>query len=164
MIADGRILIKQGVTVDHITQTGVRFSDGSSLEVDCIIYAYDQIRVLLPSLELTSTLNHHRTGWGPVRDPLVRLFGAEAMNRCSETWGTDKEGELRGVYRPSGHPAVGALLIDTFSPKLKFVFFSFGSLRGILRHVEHTQSSWYVISILDIPRVPSFDEQLSSYS
>lgn len=47
-----------------------------------------------------------RTGWGPVKEPLRRLFGDELIDETSEIWGTDEEGELRGVYRPTGHPGV----------------------------------------------------------
>jgi hypothetical protein len=43
MIADGRISIKQGITIDHLTRTGVNLSDGTTLDVDCIIYAYARL-------------------------------------------------------------------------------------------------------------------------
>lgn len=35
-----------------------------------------------------------------------KLFGDETIDRTSEAWGLDEEGELRGCYRPSGHPGV----------------------------------------------------------
>jgi hypothetical protein len=34
------------------------------------------------------------------------MFGRETIERAGPIWGLDDEGELRGVYRPSGHPGV----------------------------------------------------------
>lgn len=38
------------------------------------------------------------------------VFGDEALDRVGPVWGIDKEGELRGCYRPTGHPGVSHML------------------------------------------------------
>jgi hypothetical protein len=34
------------------------------------------------------------------------LFGKEVIAKTTRPWGLDEEGELKGSYRPSGHPGV----------------------------------------------------------
>lgn len=41
-----------------------------------------------------------------MRETLKEVFGPEIIARTSEIHGLDDEGELRGSYRPTGHPAV----------------------------------------------------------
>ena len=37
---------------------------------------------------------------------VAHLFGEEVARATSDIWDLDAEGELRGVYRPTGHPAL----------------------------------------------------------
>lgn len=37
---------------------------------------------------------------------MAKLFGSDVIGQTQEVWGLDGEGELRGCYRPSGHPGV----------------------------------------------------------
>jgi len=37
---------------------------------------------------------------------MKKLFGEETIERTGPVWGLDDEGELRGCYRPSGHPGL----------------------------------------------------------
>ena len=51
-----------------------------------------------------------RTGYENIREVTKKTFGAEAIDMTSEVWGLDEEGELRGSYRPTGHPGVSTNL------------------------------------------------------
>lgn len=55
--------------------------------------------VLLPVI-------HPRTGYRSIRETNEAIFGVEAISRTGPVWGLDEEGELRGCYRPTGHPGV----------------------------------------------------------
>ena len=46
------------------------------------------------------------TGYLNMRDVNAELFGSEVISQTDEVYGLDEEGELRGSYRPSGHPGV----------------------------------------------------------
>jgi len=82
LIADGKI----GVThagIARITETSVVFDDGTSLDADVIILA---------------------TGYANMRETARRLFGDELADRCDPLWGLDSEGEIKSMWRSSGHP------------------------------------------------------------
>ncbi|KAK7058520.1 hypothetical protein VNI00_002154 [Paramarasmius palmivorus] len=89
LIVSGKIKIKHGVEVDRLAKNEVFFSDGSSLPADAIVFA---------------------TGYENIREVTKKTFGAEAIDMTSEVWGLDEEGELRGSYRPTGHPGVSTKL------------------------------------------------------
>ncbi len=40
LIADGRIKVKHGVEIDHLTENAVVFTDGSELPADVVVLAY----------------------------------------------------------------------------------------------------------------------------
>jgi putative flavoprotein involved in K+ transport len=82
LIADGKIGIKQGVEIERFTKDGVVFSDGTSLEADVVVLA---------------------TGYQNMRESARRLLGDAVADRCSPVWGLDDEGELRTIWRRSGH-------------------------------------------------------------
>jgi len=46
---------------------------------------------------------------------MKEVFGEETIERTGPVWGLDHEGELRGCYRPSGHPGVGFPLFICFA-------------------------------------------------
>ncbi|KOS19463.1 putative indole-3-pyruvate monooxygenase [Escovopsis weberi] len=85
LIIDGRVKVKQGVSATQVLPHGLRFSDGSELEADEIIFA---------------------TGYQNMRMTTRMLFGDEAADRIGDAWGLDKEGEFRGIWRRSGHPGL----------------------------------------------------------
>ncbi|KAJ7593122.1 FAD/NAD-P-binding domain-containing protein [Mycena floridula] len=100
LIGAGKILIKQGVEIAEFTESGVIFTDGSTLATDVIIFA---------------------TGYQGMRESSEAIFGADAIARTGPVWGLDGEGELRGVFRPTGHPglwfAAGDFANSRFSSK-----------------------------------------------
>ncbi|EJF61137.1 dimethylaniline monooxygenase (N-oxide-forming) [Dichomitus squalens LYAD-421 SS1] len=85
LIEDGRIKVKNGVTVEKFTENGVVFSDGSQLPADVVIFA---------------------TGYTNMRENNKELFGEDVIGITDEVYGLDEEGELRGSYRPSGYPGL----------------------------------------------------------
>ncbi|MGY1773731.1 flavin-containing monooxygenase [Blastococcus sp. SYSU D00813] len=85
LIADGEIAIRSGIAVERFTPSGVVLTDGSTLEADVVVLA---------------------TGYHGMLATARRLFGDEVADRCGPVWGLDDEGELRGVWRRSGHPGL----------------------------------------------------------
>jgi hypothetical protein len=83
LIASGEIAIKQGVEIDRFTRDGVRYSDGTEAAFDLVVCA---------------------TGYTNMRDRSRQLFGDSVADRCGDVWGLDEEGELRTIWRRSGHP------------------------------------------------------------
>lgn len=83
LIIDGKVKVKQGQEVVEILPHGVKFSDGTELEADEIIFA---------------------TGYENMRTQARVVFGDEVANRVGDIWGWDSEGEMRTIWRDSGHP------------------------------------------------------------
>ncbi|EJC98982.1 dimethylaniline monooxygenase [Fomitiporia mediterranea MF3/22] len=81
LIINGKVKIRQGVEIDHLSEKSVVFNDGSKLDADAIILA---------------------TGWHSVRNKLIRIFGHEVIDKTSELLGSDEHGEIRAGYKPSG--------------------------------------------------------------
>jgi cation diffusion facilitator CzcD-associated flavoprotein CzcO len=83
LIADGKIKIKQGQEITQVLPRGLLFADGSELEADEIIFA---------------------TGYQNMRTQTLLIFGDEVADRVGDIWGFDEEGEMRTIWRRSGHP------------------------------------------------------------
>lgn len=83
LIVDGKIKIKQGQEITEVLPNGLKFADGSELEADEIIFA---------------------TGYQNMRSQARLIFGDEVADRVGNIWGFDEEGEMRTIWRPSGHP------------------------------------------------------------
>ncbi|KAG6813422.1 hypothetical protein H0H92_011119 [Tricholoma furcatifolium] len=100
LITAGKVHVKQGVEPELFTKDSLVFSDGSELPVDVVIFA---------------------TGYHNIRETVKEIFGEDTIARTSQVWGLDAEGELRGCYRPSGHPGLwygaGDFAISRFMSK-----------------------------------------------
>lgn len=86
LICDGKVKIKQGQSIKRFlpSGTGVEFTDGTILEgLDVIVMA---------------------TGYTNMKETARRLFGDRVADRLDPVWGLDKEGELKTIWRDSGHP------------------------------------------------------------
>lgn len=83
LIIDGKIKIKQGQEIEEVTHDGLKFADGTTLQADEIVFA---------------------TGYQNMRTEARNIFGDELANRIGDAWGFDEEGEMRTIWRPSGHP------------------------------------------------------------
>ncbi|KAI0638064.1 FAD/NAD-P-binding domain-containing protein [Trametes polyzona] len=85
MIGDGRIKVRSGVSPERFTETSLVLSDGSELPADLVVFA---------------------TGFVRMREASAEVLGHEIIDQTDEVYGLDEEGEIRGSYRPSGHPGV----------------------------------------------------------
>jgi len=80
-ICRGEIKVKSDSTVTSLDATGVNFADGSHLNADVIVYC---------------------TGFKKdTRDVLSGIIGDQY--KLEPVWGLNKEGEIRGVSKPTGH-------------------------------------------------------------
>ncbi|KAK3901900.1 hypothetical protein C8A05DRAFT_44560 [Staphylotrichum tortipilum] len=83
-IAAGFIKIKSDAGIARYSEDGLVLEDDSKIEADVIIYA---------------------TGFvGNMRNSVRDLFGDEVAGRVEDFWGIDAEGEIKGAFKPSGHP------------------------------------------------------------
>ncbi|MCP5084087.1 MAG: NAD(P)/FAD-dependent oxidoreductase [Alphaproteobacteria bacterium] len=94
LVADGQIKLKSNVAVDEITENTVKFSDGSVLEADLIVYA---------------------TGYSSMNGWAAELISQETADKVGKCWGlgsdTTKdpgpwEGELRNMWKPTHQDAL----------------------------------------------------------
>ncbi|KAJ5675953.1 hypothetical protein N7462_008850 [Penicillium macrosclerotiorum] len=83
LIVDGKIKVKQGQEISEVLPHGLRFADGSELEADEIVFA---------------------TGYQNMRTQARLIFGDAVADRVGDVWGLDSEGEMRTIWRRSGHP------------------------------------------------------------
>ena len=83
LIANGQIAVAQGSGVHKFLPTGIELKDGRALEADLVVLA---------------------TGYQNMRETARAIFGSKVADRCGEVWGLDEEGELKTIWRPSGHP------------------------------------------------------------
>jgi len=106
LILCGRVGVKHGVELAEMREESVIMTDGSEIPADAVIFAYVPFFNALYGFEC----NPYRTGYHSIHESLVQMFGEETMKRAGRFWGLDEEGELRQVYRPSGHPAVSSTI------------------------------------------------------
>ncbi|KAL8952004.1 MAG: hypothetical protein Q9222_002050 [Ikaeria aurantiellina] len=83
LIIDGKVRVKQGQEIEEVKPNGLLFTDGEMLEADEIIFA---------------------TGYENMRGTARKIFGDELAERVKDVWGFDGEGELRTMWRRTGHP------------------------------------------------------------
>ena len=85
LIIDGKVKVKHGQEVTQILPRGLRFADGSELEADEIVFA---------------------TGYDNMRTTAKAILGDELPDAVGDVWGWDEEGEMRTIWRGSGHPGL----------------------------------------------------------
>ncbi|TCD61051.1 hypothetical protein EIP91_009124 [Steccherinum ochraceum] len=86
LIASGEIKVKQGTEPVAFVEDGLVFADGTVLEADSVIFA---------------------TGYISMRETATKMFGEKNMSRVVEDlYGLDDECELKGSYKPTGHPGL----------------------------------------------------------
>ncbi|EXM15812.1 FAD/NAD(P)-binding domain superfamily [Fusarium oxysporum f. sp. vasinfectum] len=85
MIIDGKIKVKsEGIS--RFVPEGLGFQDGSILEADVIVWC---------------------TGFeNDMRTMISDIVGTEIVERIEHHWYLDKEGEIRGAFKPVGHPGM----------------------------------------------------------
>ena len=89
LVANGEIKLKSNVEIEEITETGVKFVDGTTLPADLIVYA---------------------TGYGSMNGWAADLISQEVADKVGKVWGlgsdTPKdpgpwEGEQRNMWKPT---------------------------------------------------------------
>ncbi|MGN6305515.1 MAG: NAD(P)/FAD-dependent oxidoreductase [Mesorhizobium sp.] len=96
LVIDGSIKLKtgKGAAVQELTETGVKFVDGTELPADLVVYA---------------------TGYGSMNGWAADLISQEVADRVGKVWGlgsnTTKdpgpwEGEQRNMWKPTRQPAL----------------------------------------------------------
>src|SRR4051794_31557479 len=94
LIADGRIKLHSGVTIEEIREDSVVLTDGTVLPADLIVYA---------------------TGYGSMNGWAARLISQGVADRVGKCWGLGSatmkdpgpwEGELRNMWKPTQQPAL----------------------------------------------------------
>nr|VWO94807.1 FAD-binding monooxygenase BOA2 (EC (Botcinic acid biosynthesis cluster A protein 2) [Ganoderma boninense] len=88
LIADGRIKVKSLVSLKCFTKNSLILSDQTELPADVVVFA--------PS----------STGYNYIRETNIELLGEDIINQTGEVFGLDSEGEIKGSYRPCGHPGL----------------------------------------------------------
>lgn len=94
LIAEGKIKLKSGVSIEKIKEYSVKLSDGTELPADLLVYA---------------------TGYGSMNGWAAKIISQEVADRVGKCWGlgsdTTKdpgpwEGELRNMWKPTHQPAL----------------------------------------------------------
>ncbi|OAX78966.1 hypothetical protein ACJ72_06720 [Emergomyces africanus] len=85
-VVQGLIKVKSGSLITSYTKNGLMFEDGCELEADIIVLA---------------------TGYEmSLRPTVARILGTDVAAQIDEFWGLDEEGEVRGAWKPIGHPGL----------------------------------------------------------
>lgn len=94
LVAEGKIKLKSGVSIDHIKAHSVVLTDGTELEADLIVYA---------------------TGYGSMNGWAAKIISQEVADKVGKCWGMGSdtakdpgpwEGELRNMWKPTQQPAL----------------------------------------------------------
>jgi len=97
-IIKGDIKIKNGSAIESFTENGLRFTDGTELQADIIVFAtgYGKISFCQAGLILAYS-------YGDPRDFMREVCGDEVASKITRVWGLDEEGQSAGVWRYCGH-------------------------------------------------------------
>lgn len=82
LVVDGKIQVKHA-EVEAVLPRGVKFADGTELEADEIVFA---------------------TGYENMKTQARTVLGDAVGDRVQDVWGFDEHGEVRSLWRRSGHP------------------------------------------------------------
>jgi putative flavoprotein involved in K+ transport len=85
MVIDGRVGLMQFDDIERFGPDGAVMKDGTTKPADLIVLA---------------------TGYEGQAAAARRIFGDAVADRVSQVWGFDAEGELHGMWRPTGQPGL----------------------------------------------------------
>jgi putative flavoprotein involved in K+ transport len=85
MIIDGRVGLIQFADIDRFVAEGARMKDGTVVPAELLVLA---------------------TGYEGQAAAARRIFGDAVGDRVGQVWGWDAEGELAGMWRPTGQPGL----------------------------------------------------------
>lgn len=82
LIGQKKIKVKSGHSISRVLPQGLELDDGQILEAENIIFA---------------------TGYLNMRTQCRKIFGDLVADKVKDVWGFDEEGEIRTIWRKSGH-------------------------------------------------------------
>ena len=82
LIAEKKIALKSGHNIAKVLPHSIQFDDGEEIQADEIVFA---------------------TGYLNMRTQTRKIFGNAVADKVKDIWGFDEEGEVRTVWRKSGH-------------------------------------------------------------
>lgn len=82
LIAERKIAVKSGYGIKRVLPNAIELADGTVLEADSIVFA---------------------TGYLNMRTQCRAIFGDAVAEKVKDVWGFDEEGEVRTIWRRSGH-------------------------------------------------------------
>ncbi len=85
MIVDGRVGLIQFADIERFCAEGARMKDGTVRAADLIVLA---------------------TGYEGQKEAIRPILGDAMTDRIGPVWGFDQEGELAGMWRPTGQPGL----------------------------------------------------------
>ncbi|OAP62649.1 hypothetical protein AYL99_01876 [Fonsecaea erecta] len=85
-ISSGLIKVKSGSVPTHYTPDGLAFDDGTELKADVVVFTTGFVQNM--------------------RQIAGEIVGPQVADQLDDFWGLDAEGELRGAFKPAGHPGV----------------------------------------------------------
>ncbi|KAL4789292.1 flavin-containing monooxygenase [Aspergillus venezuelensis] len=86
LIIDGKIKMQHAAGgIAAFYEEGIVLADGERLDADIVVLA---------------------TGYENMHESVRRVLGDRVADRCNPIWDLDEEGELRTIWRPSGHPGL----------------------------------------------------------
>ncbi|RMJ18036.1 hypothetical protein CDV36_002342, partial [Fusarium kuroshium] len=84
LIIDGKIKVRQcSEGIKNFDADGLVLADGSRLDADIVVLA---------------------TGYDGMRSTALRALGKKIADRLDDIWDLDEQGEIRSMWRSSGHP------------------------------------------------------------
>ncbi|OAX42249.1 FAD/NAD(P)-binding domain-containing protein [Rhizopogon vinicolor AM-OR11-026] len=119
-IIDGSIKLKSGCSIERFTTNGLALDDGTELQADIVIFA---------------------TGFGDLRDSVRLVCGEEVAKKVGLMWGMDDEGELRSVWKDSGHEGLWIAAGNLSRARIHSMHLALqikASLEGLFRREELT--------------------------
>ena len=81
LLVQRKIRLKSGVGIARVTETGVVFTDGTSMEIDMLVLA---------------------TGYENQQEAIRALFGDDVAERVGPVWGIGEDGEMRAMFGRTG--------------------------------------------------------------
>ncbi|KAG2335579.1 FAD/NAD(P)-binding domain-containing protein [Suillus weaverae] len=98
LITSGKITVKSGHEISHFSPSGLVFDDGSRVMADLVIFA---------------------TGYSKttIKQVAESLFGPQVADAVHDLGGWDKDCELAGVWRPTGHNGLWFAEGDLFAAR-----------------------------------------------
>ncbi|KAL9621419.1 MAG: hypothetical protein Q9160_004179 [Pyrenula sp. 1 TL-2023] len=83
LIIDGKVKVRRCEEgIEKFVQDGLVLKDGQKIQADVVVLA---------------------TGYDNMRTSVQKILGEKVASKCKDVWDLDEEGELRAMYRFSGH-------------------------------------------------------------